>query len=162
MGIETNPDAVGRTAAEVAAADAAAGADEELPLLLVRVAKALVAEATATAENPSSGFTVAHAIAMRYVAGTDGPTTVGLAAHLHITKQSASEIVGALEEGGYVRRRPHPSDGRARIVELTSAGEAALARSRARWADIGAAWEGRAAAADLVALRRALEAYLDG
>ncbi|HXO22050.1 MAG TPA: MarR family transcriptional regulator [Thermoanaerobaculia bacterium] len=45
-----------------------------------------------------------------------------LAAHLYLDKSTASRVVDALERKGYVVRAPHPTDGRAVLLELTSAG----------------------------------------
>src|SRR5215207_6178624 len=60
-----------------------------------------------------------------------GPTTIsGLAERLEITKQGASQIVDDMERRGYVERRPDPTDARARLLHLTSRGEAALAAAR--------------------------------
>ena len=61
----------------------------------------------------------------------DGPTTInGLAERLAITKQGASQIVDDMERRGYVERRTDPSDARARLLHLTSRGEAALSAAR--------------------------------
>ncbi len=66
---------------------------------------------------------------LRTLAG--GPTSIsGLAERLEITKQGASQIVDDMERRGYVERRPDPSDARARLLHLTSRGEAALQAAR--------------------------------
>lgn len=53
----------------------------------------------------------------------DGGTRLTeLAARADVTHQSMSEVVVALEERGYVERRPDPADGRARLVCLTPRG----------------------------------------
>jgi DNA-binding MarR family transcriptional regulator len=60
-----------------------------------------------------------------------GPTSIsGLAERLAITKQGASQIVDDMERRGYVERRPDPNDARARLLQLTSRGEAALEAAR--------------------------------
>ena len=60
-----------------------------------------------------------------------GPTTIsGLAERLEITKQGASQIVDDMERRGYVERRPDPTDARARLLQLTGKGEAALQAAR--------------------------------
>lgn len=46
-----------------------------------------------------------------------------LAAHLHITPRSTTEVVDALEAKGLVARSPDPSDRRATLVSLTPRGE---------------------------------------
>lgn len=52
-----------------------------------------------------------------------GPLTLNeLAAHLYLDKSTASRVVKALAEKGYLERRPHPEDGRAVQLEATAAG----------------------------------------
>ncbi|MEV8377921.1 MarR family transcriptional regulator [Kribbella sp. NPDC056861] len=59
------------------------------------------------------------------------PATVGaLAERLDITKQGAAQIVDDMERRGYVERRPDPTDGRARLIQLSERGQAALAAAR--------------------------------
>jgi DNA-binding MarR family transcriptional regulator len=48
------------------------------------------------------------------------PTEV--ARQMHITKQSVNDLLGDLEERGYITRQPDPTDGRARIIRLTTKG----------------------------------------
>jgi DNA-binding MarR family transcriptional regulator len=135
--------------------------DADLPLLMIRAAKAMVAEMDADAGGPNAaGFTAMHAIAARYIAASSEVTSVQIAEHLHITKQSASEIINLFEVEGIVRRHPHPTDGRARVVELTDEGVEGVARSRARWGVLVDRWSALVDADDLDVVRRALEAYL--
>lgn len=65
----------------------------------------------------------AHGFAFVLLA-SGGATTAHVAEHLGITKQAASQLVGALVDRGYVERRPDPNDGRARTLVLTSRGRA--------------------------------------
>ena len=52
-----------------------------------------------------------------------GPLTPGeLAAKESVQPPSMTRVIAALEELGYASRRPHPTDGRQAIVELTQAG----------------------------------------
>ena len=60
-----------------------------------------------------------------------------LAAHAGVDVSVASRQVSALEQAGYVERRPDPVDGRASLISLSPAGAAALAHTRAvrgQWA----------------------------
>ncbi|MET9503200.1 MarR family winged helix-turn-helix transcriptional regulator [Streptomyces sp. NPDC006259] len=73
----------------------------------------------------------------------DGATVTELAAHLGVTKQAASQLVDELVRKGYVERRPHPTDARARLVVLTGRGwectraaEEAAADAVRAWAEI--------------------------
>lgn len=51
----------------------------------------------------------------------------GISDELGVTKRNVTALVDALEEEGLVRRRAHPTDRRATIVELTDRGERAVA-----------------------------------
>jgi DNA-binding MarR family transcriptional regulator len=52
-----------------------------------------------------------------------GPLTPGeLAAKEGVQPPSMTRVIAALEELGFVTRRPHPTDGRQAIVALTEAG----------------------------------------
>lgn len=52
----------------------------------------------------------------------DGLRPTEVAERLGITKQSVNELVRDLEARGYVVLEPDPSDGRARIIQLTARG----------------------------------------
>ena len=54
-----------------------------------------------------------------------------LAAALGIDKPNATVVVGNLEEQGLARRRPHPTDGRAKVVEATRKGKELARRADA-------------------------------
>nr|WP_203615486.1 MarR family winged helix-turn-helix transcriptional regulator [Streptomyces sp. SID13726] len=73
----------------------------------------------------------------------DGATVTELAVHLGVTKQAASQLVEELVGKGYVERRPHPRDARARLVVLTERGwactraaEEAAAEAVRAWVDV--------------------------
>ncbi|MCX4975731.1 MULTISPECIES: MarR family winged helix-turn-helix transcriptional regulator [unclassified Streptomyces] len=67
------------------------------------------------------GVRPAHGFAFARLA-PDGATVTDLAAHLGVTKQAASQLVDEVVRKGYVERRPHPSDARARLLVLTELG----------------------------------------
>ncbi len=52
----------------------------------------------------------------------DGGRPSDLAARLQISKQSVNDLLGHLEEHGYLVREADPSDGRGRVVRLTEKG----------------------------------------
>jgi len=84
------------------------------------------------------------------------PMSMGeLAAALGIDRPNATVLVADLEDKGLVKRRPHPTDGRAKLVEATAKG-----RRLARRADAILATPPPALAAlgaeDLRTLRRIL------
>jgi DNA-binding MarR family transcriptional regulator len=134
---------------------------DELLLLVVLTAKAFVERLRAERpEGAPSSMTIVHGLAARYLMGRDDVTTVELAHHLGITKQSTSEVVAALERAGLVRRVPHPSDGRARVLVLTDKGAAKLADGRRRWTRLEDEWADLVGRERLDVVREALEAYL--
>jgi DNA-binding MarR family transcriptional regulator len=74
----------------------------------------------------SAGFrdvTPLHGFAFARIAEGNA-TTADLASHLAISKQAAAQLTQRLVAAGYVERRPHPSDHRARLLELTERGHA--------------------------------------
>jgi DNA-binding MarR family transcriptional regulator len=88
------------------------------------------------------------------------PLTVSdLAVRLQISKQGAAQIIDDMEARGYVRRRPDPGDARARLVELSERGEAALGCARRfhrRYEDRLAERHGQAAVAQARAVLTAM------
>jgi DNA-binding MarR family transcriptional regulator len=107
--------------AEVPAA-AEAVAHEVLDLLrTVRKAKARMA-ADAGGDVESATRLLLHTVA------TSGPVrTSALAASVHSDLSTVSRQVAALVTGGLLERRADPADGRACLLALTPAGEAAVA-----------------------------------
>ncbi|MER6676422.1 MarR family winged helix-turn-helix transcriptional regulator [Streptomyces sp. NPDC000983] len=98
------------------------------------------------------GMRPAHGFAFARLA-PHGATATELAAHLGVTKQAASQLVDELVRKGYVERRPHPEDARARLVVLTERGWACTRAAEAAMADAVRAWEGVLGAGELRALR---------
>ncbi|WP_255657619.1 MarR family winged helix-turn-helix transcriptional regulator [Actinoplanes sp. L3-i22] len=94
----------------------------DLPVLLLGAASALVDGIHEGVR--ARGFTdlrPAHGFAFVRLA-PDGATIVDLADHLGVTKQAASQMADELVRKGYVERRPHPADARARLLTLTDRG----------------------------------------
>jgi DNA-binding MarR family transcriptional regulator len=140
---------------------AAPQAPDDLVVLVIRVAKAIVDRLRSeNPEGPASPLTPVHGLAAHYLLSHDNVTTAELARHLHITKQSASEVVALLEQTGTVVRAPHPSDGRARVVLLTDDGRNKLESGRVRWQRIEDEWRDLVGERELATVRDALEQYL--
>ena len=76
-------------------------------------------------------ISVAQCYAMESLA-RQGPLTLNaLATEMYLDKSTTSRIIAALERKGYVRRRSHPRDGRAVLLELKPKGQVLYARIRA-------------------------------
>ncbi len=91
---------------------------------LARAGRA-VRSAGSTPVGPSSFSTLATVTA-------HGPLRLSdLAAAEGVTRPTMTRIVAALEERGYLRRRPDPDDGRAQLVSATPAGRSFLTKGLA-------------------------------
>jgi MarR family transcriptional regulator, 2-MHQ and catechol-resistance regulon repressor len=78
-----------------------------------------------------AGLTVSQGHALQLIAQTPGMRLVDLAARLHLDKSTATRVVAALVELGYVRRSADPADGRAVVLSFTARGRRAHADLRA-------------------------------
>ena len=88
------------------------------------------------------GFTdvrPAHGFAFTRLARGD-VTITQLAEHLDVTRQAAAQLADELVAKGYVERREHPADARARLLVLTEKGWACTRAAEAAIADTMAAW----------------------
>ena len=80
----------------------------------------------------ADGVTLSQLSAI-YVLIGQGPMTVGdLAAAEKVQPPTMTRLVSRMEEDGYVRRSPHPTDGRVVIVGATDAGARLVEASRRR------------------------------
>jgi DNA-binding MarR family transcriptional regulator len=78
----------------------------------------------------------------------------------HVRKQTMAQVVDELEQLGYVERRPDPNDRRARLVFLTTRGEAVRPVTMAASRRVEAHWSELMGPAHLEALRRSLQDLL--
>jgi DNA-binding MarR family transcriptional regulator len=84
----------------------------------------------------------------------DGPQRMAdLAAALDVTPRNVTTLVDGLESDGIVQRRPHPTDRRATVIELTGSARGAVERSIENEAAIGELFE-KLAPADRATLIR--------
>jgi DNA-binding MarR family transcriptional regulator len=68
----------------------------------------------------------------------EGSRLTDLARRSNITPQAMGELVDELEQLGYVRRKPDPSDRRAKLIVLTSRGRAAIEAAKQTIGDLEA------------------------
>jgi DNA-binding MarR family transcriptional regulator len=87
-----------------------------------------------------------------------GTRLTTLAQRAGITRQAITELVNGLRRNGYVELAPDPSDGRARLVQLTNKGRESVRVAINQIAAIEARWQENADRAGLdVNLRQLLE-----
>lgn len=82
-----------------------------------------------------------------------GATVTEVAEHLGVTRQAASQIVDDLVVKGYVERRPHPFDARARLVVLTDRGRRCTHAAEDAAVDALESWQDRVGEQRLLAMR---------
>ena len=104
-----------------------AGLASELRLSVMRLRRRLAGE-----RHPDNVLSMG-AMAVLGCLFRNGDLTVGdLAAQERVQPPSMTRIVNALEEGGYVVRRAHETDGRQVVVVLSDRGRTTLLADRAR------------------------------
>lgn len=107
------------------------------------------------------GLRPAHGFAFARLA-PGGATVTELAGHLGVTKQAASQLVEELVRKGYVERRPHPGDARARLVVMTELGWACARAAEAAAAEAVAPWVERLGERQARMLREQLQTIAPG
>lgn len=105
------------------------------------------------------GIRPAQAVALVPLAA-GGLHASDLADRLRVSRQAVAQAVAALERHGYVTRGPHPSDARARIIELTPRGHQALRVLRTNALDVEKRWQNILGERRFGELRETLQALL--
>ncbi|MET4136717.1 DNA-binding MarR family transcriptional regulator [Pseudarthrobacter sp. PvP090] len=77
--------------------------------------------------------------AMAFVGETDGVTPKALAAALNITTGSVTAMLDRLESKGFMVRKPHPTDRRSLLLQLSPAGTHAMQWSTEHFSEAAAA-----------------------
>jgi DNA-binding MarR family transcriptional regulator len=91
----------------------------------------------------AAGFddvTHAHLTVFQHINAQKGSRLIDLADSAQITKQSMSYLVDYLEAQGYLERVADESDGRARLIHLTSRGQALHATALRIVRELEARW----------------------
>ena len=81
----------------------------------------------------------AHLIVLQYP-GPQGMRPSDLAVQLRISKQALNYLLGQLESGGYLERRPDPDDLRSKRIVLTKRGTKVAHVIREAVAEMESAW----------------------
>ena len=98
------------------------------------------------------GVRPAHGFAFARLA-PDGATVTDLAVHLGVTKQAASQLVDEIVRKGYVERRAHPVDARAKLIVLTEQGWACTRAAEEAAAEVVREWSAVLGEGEVRALR---------
>lgn len=95
---------------------------------------------------PAAGFDdirPSHSVGVLRTLDPEGTRPGELARRAGVTPQAMAEFVRYLEARGYVERVPDPTDGRARIVRLTTRGHEAAKAAHVAFDAIEADWKHR-------------------
>jgi DNA-binding MarR family transcriptional regulator len=96
------------------------------------------------------------------LAARDAPVPAReLAVLLGVTKQAASQLVDAMERGGYVQRQDDPDDARAKRIALTPRGRAFLGAVEKIYAALEDEWAAVIGSRRLEVMRQDLTAVLE-
>lgn len=115
-------------------------------------------------ELNEAGFTelrLPHMAVMQYP-GPDGVRPGVLAERASISKQAMNQLLGSLEEMGYLSRGVEGSEGRARIVRLTDRGRAVAVQIRKTAQEIEREWSAELGEEEFGELKRALRRVVGG
>lgn len=103
------------------------------------------------------GLTEAQARALRVISRYDRPRMADLAQALEVVPRSITSMVDTLEAAGFVAREPDPTDRRATIVVLTSAGTEMLRQVGRMKAEAAEQLFAKLSSSEQAELRRLLE-----
>jgi DNA-binding MarR family transcriptional regulator len=92
--------------------------------------------------------------------GIDGLRPSEVAESVGLSKQTINDLLGELERDGYLGRHPHPDDGRARVIRLTTRGWKLQRTAHAISQALEAAWAASVGHKRFQALRSTLEAMV--
>jgi len=98
------------------------------------------------ASLPAAGFDdirPSHSVGVLRTIDVDGTRPGELARRAGVTPQAMAEFVRYLESRGYVERVPDPTDGRARLVRLTTRGHEASRAAHVAFDAIETDWKRR-------------------
>jgi DNA-binding MarR family transcriptional regulator len=96
-----------------------------------------------------------HMAVLRFP-GPDGERPGVLAERAWMSKQAMNQLLGSLEDLGYITRPDDPEEGRARIVRFTKRGHAAWAKSHDILREIEREWSAELGAKDFAQLKALL------
>ncbi|HEX8982768.1 MAG TPA: MarR family transcriptional regulator [Ktedonobacterales bacterium] len=106
-----------------------------------------------------AGFTdllPAHLMVLQYP-GPDGERPSTLARRAGMSKQAMNQLLGSLEDLGYIQRVPDELDGRARIVRVTGHGALAITTIRDIVTELEGEWAVAIGAARFAEFKSVLE-----
>ncbi|MGW0811221.1 MarR family winged helix-turn-helix transcriptional regulator [Nonomuraea sp. NPDC002799] len=108
------------------------------------------------ADEGFEGIRYVHGSVFRFI-DAEGSRLTTLAERSGLTKQAIGELVGELEDHGYVERAADAGDRRAKIIRLTDQGRMAQVAAARILTDLERRWSRHLGGDQVTMLRRALE-----
>ncbi|MER5419007.1 MarR family winged helix-turn-helix transcriptional regulator [Streptosporangium roseum] len=108
------------------------------------------------ADEGFEGIRYVHGSVFRYI-DPEGSRLTALAERSGLTKQALGELVGDLEDHGYLERIADEADRRAKIIRLTGQGRMAQAAAARILADVEQRWSRLIGRDQVAMMRRTLE-----
>lgn len=106
------------------------------------------------------GLRLPHIAVLQYP-GPDGVRPTVLAERAGISKQAMNQLLGSLEELGYIERSGDPEEGRTRIVRFTKRGHSAYTKLIAILKEIEKEWRAELGSRDFATLKALLQRVYD-
>jgi DNA-binding MarR family transcriptional regulator len=101
-------------------------------------------------------------IALFRFAGVDRRRPSEIAVTARLSKQATNDMLRELERLGYVERHPDPTDGRARIIQLTKRGQALDAAVWTAGREVEQSWRDRFSNKQWATFNDVLDALIRG
>jgi DNA-binding MarR family transcriptional regulator len=80
-----------------------------------------------------TGLRITQFLILAVLAKVEGASVNGLAERLDLERTAMGKTLGPLERDGLIRIEPSPTDGRSRVVTITSKGNRVFQDARPRW-----------------------------
>lgn len=106
------------------------------------------------------GLRLPHIAVLQYP-GPHGVRPTVLAERAGISKQAMNQLLGSLEELGYIERSGDPDEGRTRIVRFTKRGHSAYAKLIGILKEIEKEWRAELGSRDFATLKALLQRVYD-
>jgi DNA-binding MarR family transcriptional regulator len=92
--------------------------------------------------------------------GVDGMRPTEAAELAGLSKQTVNDLLGELEQSGYLDRKRHPVDGRGRVIQLTARGKRLLKVTHQTSRELEADWAAQVGRERITSLKQTLEDML--
>ncbi len=129
--------------------------------LLVRLLREFRDDLAEPAPAPATTTSASRTIQIFGNIRMGGIRLTELADRAQLSLAAASELVNDLVDLGYLTRRPDPADGRAKLIDLTTRGQALMADAGVRVADIEHRWSAVVGEKDFRQMCRTMQRLLD-